>query len=100
VGGENGKSVPVRIVVILGATIATLLVIIQLALSTLGKSSDRDSEHYHELVKAIVGQMEMQHTDNMASQKETREVLKDLGKQQQTLSETLRKAYHIKDKTP
>jgi hypothetical protein len=100
VAGEGGKSVPVRIVVILGATIATLLVIIQLALSTLGKSSDRDSEHYHELVQAIVDQMKLQHSDNMASQKDTRDVLKELAAKQQTLSETFRTAYHLPARTP
>jgi hypothetical protein len=100
VAGEGGKSVPVRIVVILGATIATLLVIIQLALSALGKSSDRDSEHYHELVQAIVDQMKLQHTDSLAAQERFRVTLDSSTDENRTLNETLRQAYHLPARTP
>jgi hypothetical protein len=51
-------------------------------------------------VQAIVDQMKLQHADNMASQKDTRDVLKDVAEKQQTLSETFREAYHLPARTP
>jgi hypothetical protein len=82
------EGVSIKLVVILGSTVAAIIALLQVMLVNLWKSNDR-------LVEAVVDQMKTQHTDNLASQRETREVLKELSEKQQTLSETFRRAYNL-----
>jgi sensor histidine kinase regulating citrate/malate metabolism len=82
------EGVSMKLVAILGSSLAVVLGMLSTVLVLLVKSFVNQMEVQH---KDNMAMQAIQHADNMASQKETREVLQDLGKKQQTLSETLRK---------
>ena len=86
------EGVSMKLVAILGASLATVLGILSTVLVLLVKSFVAQMEIQH---KDNIAQMTTQHADNMTSQRETREVLKELAEKQQTLSETLRSAYQL-----
>ena len=85
---EKRDGVSMKLVAILGSALAVVLGILSTVLVLLVKSFVAQMEIQH---KDNIAQQTVQHADNMASQKETREVLTEVAKQQQTLSETIRK---------
>jgi hypothetical protein len=75
---NGGEKISVKLIVVLGSAIVAAFTLAQLAVNQLSQSSDRDSEHYHELVTAIIQQMDRQHSDFLAESKANREVVLDL----------------------
>lgn len=84
------EGVSMKLVAILGASLATVLGILSTVLVLLVKSFVTQMDVQH---RDNISQRDTHHSDFMQSQQETRQVMRELTKADQELSETFRQAY-------
>lgn len=76
-------TINLKLVVSLTATVAAIIGMLVLQNKATVAANDR-------LITAIIQQIDTQHRDNLASQKEIRAAIENFGQKQQELSETIR----------